>query len=202
VRCGRVRYRTGLVFGFAGMVGAFAAGRVAKYLPSGVVLVLFAAMMLVTSIAMLRGRGKVEAAAVVDVPVSRVLLQGLGVGILSGTVGAGGGFLIVPALVLLGGLSMTVAVGTSLLVIAMNSFAGFAGYVTTTPMNWSILLPVTALAIVGSVVGGSFAARVEQQKLRRGFGWFVIVMATFMFAQELPKLLRQSSSNSISKVVP
>ena len=189
-RRGRVRFRTGIIFGLAGMAGAFVAGRLAKYVPSGILLVAFAIMMIVTAIAMLRGRrnrgGMVPAA---ELSVGKLVSHGLVVGAITGLVGAGGGFVVVPALVLLGGLPMSAAVGTSLLVITMNSFAGFAGYVTTTTIDWKLLLAVTFAAILGSLVGAYAARGVDQAKLRRAFGWFVIVMALYMLAQELPPLL-------------
>jgi hypothetical protein len=105
-RAGRVQWRTGLIFGAAGMVGAYTGGRVAHYIPGEILLLAFAAMMIATSVAMLRGRREVEAAKVHhQLPVARVLLDGVVVGLVTGLVGAGGGFLVVPALALLGGLS-------------------------------------------------------------------------------------------------
>jgi len=201
-RKGRVRWRTGLIFGLAGMAGAFGAGRIAKFIPSGILLVLFATMMVITAIAMLRGRkapAGAEAAKEVsgDLPVLKVLAEGLVVGGVTGLVGAGGGFLVVPALVLLGGLPMNVAVGTSLLVIAMKSFAGFAGYLSSTTVEWTTLLAITGLAIVGSIIGGWAAGKVSQEKLRRGFGWFVVIMAVYMLAQELPAVLHVKVAPSI-----
>ncbi len=190
-RAGRVRWRTGIIFGLAGMAGAFGAGRVAKFIPSTILLVLFAGMMVITATAMLRGR-KAPAGATTridgELPVLKVLAEGLVVGAITGLVGAGGGFLVVPALVLLGGLPMDAAIGTSLLVISMKSFAGFAGYLSSTTVNWKILIGVTAAAIVGSVVGGWAAGKVAQEKLRRAFGWFVVVMAVYMLGQEVPAL--------------
>jgi uncharacterized membrane protein YfcA len=190
---GRVRWRTGIVFGLAGMVGAFSAGRVAHFIPAGILLVSFGAMMLVTAVAMLRGR-KVpspssDPKAHKDLPVLKVLAEGLVVGAVTGLVGAGGGFLVVPALVLLGGLSMEVAVGTSLVVIAMKSFAGFAGFLGHTEIDWTIGLTVAASAVVGSVLGAWLAGRVAPNKLRVGFAWFVVVMAFFILGQEVPRAL-------------
>ncbi len=193
-RAGRVRWRTGIVFGLAGMAGAFGAGRVAKLIPSTVLLVLFAVMMVVTAAAMLRGRRAPAGAAAraatgpSELPIGKVVVEGLVVGAVTGLVGAGGGFLVVPALVLLGGLPMDAAVGTSLLVIAMKSFAGFGGYLSSTTIQGPVLVGVTAAAIVGSVLGGWAAGKISQEKLRRAFGWFVVVMAVSMLSQELPAL--------------
>jgi uncharacterized protein len=187
-RAGRVQWRTGLIFGAAGMVGAYAGGRVAHYIPGEVLLLAFAAMMIATSVAMLRGRREVDAAKVHDqLPVARVLLDGVVVGLVTGLVGAGGGFLVVPALALLGGLSMPVAVGTSLVVIAIKSLGGLAGYLATVSIDWSLALAVTAAAVAGALLGGRLAGRIAPDHLRKAFGWFVLVMGTVIVAQELPR---------------
>ena len=104
---------------------------------------------------------------------------------LTGLVGAGGGFLVVPALALLGGLPMELAIGTSLVVIAMKSFAGLAGHLGHTTVDWPITLAVTAAAVLGSLAGGRLAGRLSGDHLRRGFGGFVLVMAAFVLATEL-----------------
>ncbi|QWC84658.1 sulfite exporter TauE/SafE family protein [Nocardioidaceae bacterium] len=184
-RAGRVRWRTGLLFGAAGLSGAFLGGLLGGVLPGAVLLVGFAVMMLVTAVAMLRGRGDV-APRQGDLPVLHVLGEGLVVGLVTGLVGAGGGFLVVPALVLLGGLPMSVAVGTSLLVIAMKSLGGLAGYLSSVQLDWALVAAVTAAAVVGSLVGGRLVSAVPEAALRRGFAWFVLVMGVFVLAQELP----------------
>lgn len=187
-RQGRVKWRTGLIFGLAGMVGAYSAGLVGGHLPGNVLLIAFAAMMVATSLAMLRGRRTPPAHASSDgeLPVKRIVIDGLVVGVATGLVGAGGGFLVVPALVLLGGLPMSVAVGTSLLVIAMKSFAGLAGYLSSVELPWGLVLAVTAAAVVGSVIGGRLAGKVPEATLRRAFGWFVLVMGVFVLVQQGP----------------
>ena len=152
-------------------------------------------MMVATSIAMIRGRKKkadagTEAPKHTELPLFRVLLDGLVVGLVTGLVGAGGGFLVVPALALLGGLPMAIAVGTSLVVIAMKSFAGLAGYLTTVELDWGITLAVTAAAIVGTLIGSKLAGRIPEAALRKGFGWFVLVMGAFVLIQQAPVDLR------------
>ncbi len=194
-RKGRVRWRTGIVFGLAGMVGAFGAGRVAHFVPSSILLGLFGVMMMVTALAMMRGRKApagaplASAEAPRELPIAKVIGEGLVVGAVTGLVGAGGGFLVVPALVLLGGLSMEVAVGTSLVVIAMKSFAGFAGYLGHAHIDWTVAGVVTASAVVGSVFGGALASKVSPEGLRKGFAWFVVAMAFFILGQEIPRAL-------------
>jgi len=187
-RAGRIRWRTGLLFGGAGMVGAFVGGRGAVYVPAGVLMFVFAAMMIATAIAMLRGRRVTpgEAPAIrTELPVGKVLIEGGVVGLVTGMVGAGGGFLVVPALVLLGGLPMEIAVGTSLVVIAMKSFAGLAGHLGHVQVDWPITLAVTAAAVVGSFLGGRLVGRIPGEVLRRGFAVFVLVMAAFVLGKQL-----------------
>ena len=103
----------------------------------------------------------------------------------SGLVGAGGGFLLVPALALLGGLTMPVAVGTSLVVISMQSFAGLAGHLATQHIDWRLAGMVTAAAVIGGLVGGRLTAIVDPNALRQLFGWFVLLMASVILAEEL-----------------
>lgn len=185
-RAGRVRWRTGLLFGGAGMAGAFVGGLLGGRLPGTLLMVAFALMMLATGLAMLRDRRSAnEAAAPAELPVGKVLLEGAVVGLVTGAVGAGGGFLVVPALVLLGGLPMSVAVGTSLLVIALKSFAGLAGYLTSVELDWPVVLAVTGAAVVGSLVGSRLTGSIPEHLLRRGFGALVLTMAGIVLVTEL-----------------
>lgn len=188
-RAGRVRWRTGLLFGLAGMTGAYAGGRVAEFIPGTVLLIAFALMMIATAAAMIRGRRGKPKQVHHELPVVHVLLDGIAVGLVTGLVGAGGGFLVVPALALLGGLPMAVAVGTSLLVISMKSFAGLAGYLASVHVDWGLAAIVTAAAVVGSLVGGLVAGRIPQDALRKSFGWFVAVMGVFVLGQQTGRQL-------------
>ncbi|MCI3276675.1 sulfite exporter TauE/SafE family protein [Streptomyces cylindrosporus] len=191
-RAGRLRWRTGLLFGLAGMTGAYAGGRLAEFVPGGVLLIAFALMMIATAVAMIRGRKRQPKKVHHELPVLHVLLDGIVVGLVTGLVGAGGGFLVVPALALLGGLPMTVAVGTSLLVIAMKSFAGLAGYLASVHIDWGFATLVTATAVVGSLIGGRLAGRIPQDALRKSFGWFVAVMGVFVLSQQAEDELRHT----------
>ncbi|OII61239.1 hypothetical protein BJP40_06860 [Streptomyces sp. CC53] len=186
-RAGRVRWRTGLVFGAVSMVGAYGGGRLAEYVPGTVLLIAFALMMLATAAAMLRRPRKPAAHAPAghDVPMKLIVLEGIAVGAVTGLVGAGGGFLVVPALALLGGLPMGVAVGTSLLVIAMKSFSGLAGHLAGVQIDWGLALAVTGVAVVGSLVGSRLAGRIPQDTLRKAFGWFIVVMGVFVLSRQL-----------------
>jgi uncharacterized membrane protein YfcA len=211
-RSGRVRWRTGLIFGAAGMTGAFVGGQIGAHLPGAVLLAAFAVMMAVTAIAMIRGRKQVKGKAHAGLPLFRILLDGFVVGLVTGLVGAGGGFLVVPALVLLGGLPMPIAVGTSLLVVMMKSTAGFLGYALTfsggtvawnpeTEFDWSVTLVVTAMAVIGSVIGAVLSGRIHPDRLRKGFGWFVLVMAVFILFQEIGGSIIEFAQGSALQMV-
>src|SRR5574340_500318 len=185
-RAGRVQWRTGLIFGAAGMAGAYAGGVLARFIPGTVLLIGFAVMMIATAVAMLRGRKNVEASGGNHrLPIPKILAEGLVVGLVTGLVGAGGGFLVVPALALLGGLPMPVAVGTSLIVIAMKSFAGLGAYLSSVQIDWTIALAVTAAAVVGALIGARLTAMVDPDSLRKTFGWFVLAMSSVILAQEI-----------------
>ncbi len=196
-RAGRVQWRTGLIFGAAGMTGAFIGGQVGSHLPGTLLLGAFSVMMGVTAVAMIRGRKSIKSAHHKGLPVFRIIFDGLVVGLVTGLVGAGGGFLVVPALALLGGLPMPIAIATSLLVVSMKSFAGFAGYALQfgngsfvslnpeTEINWSVTLIVTAGAVIGALIGSHMVGKIHPDKLRKGFGWFVLVMAVFVLSQQI-----------------
>jgi len=187
-RAGNVVWRVALIFAGAGMAGAFLGGKVAKFLPASLLLVIFAVIMFATAFFMWRGRKAtpgVPAAVAKPLPIPTILLEGLIVGLVTGLVGAGGGFLVVPALALLGGLPMQKAVGSSLVVIALKSFAGFAGYASHVTIDWELTGIVTAAAIVGSFGGAALAKKVPQEQLRKGFAVFVLVMAVFLLGKQL-----------------
>lgn len=113
-----------------------------------------------------------------------ILLEGALVGILTGLVGAGGGFLIIPALVLLSKLPMKEAVGTSLVIIAAKSLIGFFGESSETPIDWTLLMIVTAVASAGIFVGIALSKRIDGAKLKPAFGWFVLVMGVYIIVKE------------------
>ncbi len=186
-RAGRVQWRTGLIFGAASMTGAYTGGRVAEFVPGEWLLIGFALMMIATALAMLRARREVATDQRPTGPrTARIVIDGLIVGLVTGLVGAGGGFLVVPALALLGGLPMPVAIGTSLVVIAMKSMAGLAGYLASVTIDWQLAAAVTGAAVLGALLGGPLAERIPPEALRRIFGWFVLVMSVIVVAQEAP----------------
>lgn len=186
-RAGAVRWRTAGVFALAAMPAAFGAGRLAHLIPSSVLLVLFSIVMIVASIAMLRGRKEVPTRER-QLQLGRSVVLGAAVGGLSGLVGAGGGFLVVPALALFGGLAIREAMATSLVVIALQSFAGFVGHASHAELDLHVLGAVTAASAAGSVAGAWLASRIAPASLRRGFAWLVVATALFMLAKQLPPI--------------
>jgi uncharacterized protein len=185
-RAGNVNVRVALTFGGLAMAGTWAGARVSAYVSGAVQLVVFALVMLVAAFFMFRNaRGVVKpAAAECAAPEKRSLLLtvavSLAVGMLTGLVGVGGGFLIVPALVLFAGLPMKQAVGSSLLVIALNSFVGFAGYLGQVQVPWGVLGGFTALAALGILVGTALVRFVSQAALKRAFSIFLVLMGAFI----------------------
>lgn len=177
-----VRFGPGVALAAASMIGAYAGGMLAKGIPAAVLMTGFAGIMIASALGMIRGRKQPAR----TLPGLLVLPIGLGIGLLTGLLGAGGGFLIVPALVLLAGLPMGQAVGTSLLVIALNSVAGVAGQAASAAVNVPLSAGLVAAAILGSLAGARLAHRINEKALRRSFGWFVLAMGVFVLTQELP----------------
>lgn len=146
---------------------------------------LFAILMMAAAISMIRGRKDVAVTGPRHYNYPLIILEGIVVGILTGLVGAGGGFLIIPALVILGKLPMKLAVGTSLLIIAVKSMIGFIGDVLHYQIDWTLLMIFTALSIVGIIVGNILSHKVNGDHLKKAFGYFVLVMGVYILAREL-----------------
>jgi len=150
---------------------------------------LFAILMVFASYSMIRDKKSSSKEAEVTGPQKfnypMILTEGAIVGVLTGLVGAGGGFLIIPALVLFSKLPMKQAVGTSLLIIAAKSLIGFTGDLSHYEMDWTLLGVVTALAIVGIFIGNRLSHSVDGEKLKKAFGWFVLIMGIYILIKEL-----------------
>lgn len=192
LRRGNVRLRTGVSFGLIAMAGSYAGARLAVFIPGAVQLTLLAIVMIASATAMLRSSGKPDGAPiaragmpgeVIQVAFARMAIAGVGVGLLTGMVGIGGGFLIVPALVILCNVAMKEAIGTSLLVIAMNSVAGFAGYYGTVALPWRFLAGFTVISASGVLAGSRLVEFVPVHALKRGFAVFLLAIATLMLIE-------------------
>ncbi|TFG43825.1 MAG: sulfite exporter TauE/SafE family protein [Gemmatimonadales bacterium] len=184
LRSGDLNGRAVLTFAPVAMLGTFGGARLALLVPSVAQLVLFAATMLVAALFMWRGR-PADAAAPARPHVLLVALIGGAVGILTGLVGVGGGFLIVPALVLLLGVPVKEAVGTSLGVIALNSASGFAGYWGKVEIDLGFMAAFTAIAIVGVFLGTRLGRQVSPGNLRKGFAVLLIVVGSAILLSSL-----------------
>lgn len=199
----QTRWAYVLAFGVPGMGGAFLGALAARQVSGALQLAVFALVMLAAAWAMLRGGfgpkaapdGGGAGAMGEGVRLPRVIATGVAVGALTGFVGVGGGFLIVPALVLLAGLSMRPAIGTSLAIITLNCLAGFLKHrselqeLGVTP-DWELIGTFVAIGGVGSVVGAQVSSRVNQRALRRIFAVFLVLMGVFILANETPRLVR------------
>ena len=189
-RSGRVSLRAALIFGAAGMLGAYFGAKGTHLVEGHVLLLLFALLMLVVGGWMLAPFAQRLVASHHDTQSHRphlvlTLLAGLGVGALTGFLGVGGGFLAVPALVLFSRLPISHAVGTSLYVIALNSLAGFIGHLGGTQLALGQTVAFTAAALLGTVVGHRIATRTHPQRLRRAFAVFVLCVGAAIAAQAL-----------------
>lgn len=182
-RAGHVRFRAGAFIAGGAVVGAFGGGRLASLFPGQLLLAAFGALMLGAAFAMMRKRA---ASAPVRAPLAAPAAIGVGlvIGVVSGLVGAGGGFLIVPALVLVAGLPMRDAVGTSLFVIALQSIAGFAGQISHAHVDVTLAAVVTVASMAGSQVGVHLARKLSQESLRGAFAWLVIVLGAIVLGKE------------------
>ena len=184
-RKGLVDWRSVAWFGIPGMVGAYGGAWLSRFVPPTWQLGAFGVVMLVAAFFMLKRRELPESAP--RRSAVKIVVDGLVVGVITGLVGVGGGFLIVPALVLLGGLPAHLAVGTSLMIIALKSGAGFTKYIGVLAeqglrLDWTVIAVFAGVGTIGSLYGGRFAERLKQEQLRRAFGWFVILMAVVILA--------------------
>lgn len=200
-RLGNVRVSTALTFGVMAMVGAFVGAKLAGFLSGAAQLALLSVVMLAAAASMLRGARRESE---IRTPTKHALLLAvaLGVGVLTGLVGIGGGFLVVPALVLLARVPMRLAVGTSLLVIAMNSASGFAGYLGSVHIDWVFLAGFTGAAVAGALAGTALVARVPQVALKRGFAVFLLVIGGFVLYKNRDAIHRVADSTSSSPAAP
>lgn len=182
---GNVQVRTALIYGATAAVGSFAGARLARFISGPTQLILLALVMLAAAYRMAVSTTPVSTNEIGDKPIAFTTLipVALVVGALTGIVGVGGGFLIVPTLVIICHLPMRVAVGTSLMVIAMNAASGTAGYAGQVPIPWPIVLVFSSVAIVGSLLASRFSTRLPQVALRRGFGVLLVGLAILILVQ-------------------
>ncbi len=194
-----VRIKVALLFGISSVTTVFITRKfIMPFIPeklltigkftlthSVITMVLFAVLMIMAANAMIRNGNKVEVAVKkvkLNLPV--LLMYGVAVGLATGLLGAGGGFLLIPTLVLFVGLRMKEAVGTSLLIIALNSLIGFTGDIGHFNIDWMFLTIITTIAIAGIILGGLISKKVKGDKLKKIFGWFVMLMGIYILIKE------------------
>ncbi|WP_298550888.1 sulfite exporter TauE/SafE family protein [uncultured Algibacter sp.] len=197
-RKGLVDFKTGLAFSFPSFVAVYLSRR---YLVSGIpetlfsigefqlsksmgIMIFFAIIMLLASISMIKKGNNKE---VTSKPQAyyKTFIQGLIIGTITGIIGAGGGFLYVPALVLWANIPMKKAVGTSLIIVTINSLIGFTGDMQTLDIEWTFLLTFTLISIIGILIGVFLSKFVSGEKLKKSFGFFVLIMAVYIIYKEL-----------------
>ncbi len=199
---GLVNIKTALFFGLSSITTVFITRKfiiphipqhiatIGKFeLTEGILtMVLFAALMILAAIAMIKSDKRDlgnDTGYTGQLNVAKLLAYGTGIGLATGILGAGGGFLLIPTLVLLVGLPMKEAVGTSLLIIALNSLIGFTGDLGRFNIDWLFLLKITAIAVAGIFVGDYLEDKINGGQLKKGFGWFVLAMAVYIIQKEL-----------------
>ncbi|MHA4846936.1 sulfite exporter TauE/SafE family protein [Flavitalea antarctica] len=199
-RKGLVNIKAALLFGASSIVTVFLTRRfLVPLIPKDIItiggititealltMVLFGVLMLTAAVSMLlRKNVMVEAQECSDcLRFSKLVGYGIVIGLVTGFLGAGGGFLLIPALVLLLKLPMKTAIGTSLMIIALNSLVGFTGDLGHFPIHWLFLLKVTGIAVTGMFLGSTLSNKITGDRLKKGFGWFVLVMGIYILVKE------------------
>lgn len=190
IRAHQVQWRLAGVFAVTGLLGAFAGGAVNRHLPPAITLAGFAMVMIASGLRMLSSTDGVGTACRAEGSTvnwrrctSRAVPAGLGVGFLTGLFGVGGGFLIIPALVLLLGIEMSVAVGTSLVIVTANSGSGLLAYLGSLSLDWRLAAVFTATAIGGSIVAGRYGKKVDTARLQKWFAYLIFAVAAFVLVE-------------------
>ncbi|WP_194768327.1 sulfite exporter TauE/SafE family protein [Tamlana sp. I1] len=195
---GLVDFKVGLAFSFPSFLAVYLSRRfVVPGIPETLVsfgnyeltkdmaiMVFFAAIMIIAAFSMIK-KGNPQEQFTAKQPYYKTFIQGLTIGTITGLIGAGGGFLYVPALVLWANIPMKKAVGTSLIIVTINSLIGFLGDVQTLNIEWDFLLIFTLISVLGIVIGVFFSKFISGEKLKKSFGYFVLIMATYIIYKEL-----------------
>ncbi len=196
-RKGLVHFKTAVLFGVSSITTVFVTRKfIIPLLPdvfftigsfevkqSFVVMIVFAVLMVAASLSMIRSK-EIKAAQQTTTKLPRLLGYGVVIGLVTGFLGAGGGFLLIPALVMLMKLPMKQAIGTSLLIIAMNSLVGFTGDIGEHTIDWKFISIISMIAIAGIFIGGYFNQLINGGRLKKGFGWFVLVIGIYIMLKE------------------
>lgn len=195
---GLVDIKTILFFGIPSVIGVFISRKfILPGIPSllhfgnnvlsksSFIMLFFASLMLVSALSMILGKNKKEEVGILPVYGITLIVVGLAEGMLTGIVGAGGGFLIIPALVLLGKLPMKKAIASSIFIISIKSLVGFLGDLSHTIIDWKFLSIIIVLATTGIITGNFLNKKMDGAKLKKGFGWFVLAMSLVIFIEQI-----------------
>ena len=195
-----VHYKSALIFGAPALIAVYATRKfLMPIIPEQIfeigslmlskdmlIMVVFAIIMVMASISMIRTKKeKVEESQIIKYNYPMILVEGIIVGVVTGFIGAGGGFLIIPALVIFAKMPMKLAIGTSLLIIAIKSLIGFLGDIGEQNIDWIFLISFTAVAVIGIYFGVFLNKKISSKKLKQGFGWFVLAMGVFIIIKEI-----------------
>ena len=194
-----IDYKTGFIFAIPGFLAVFNARKfIIPAVPKEIfsinsftvtkeffILVFFGIIMLISSIKMINSSIPKEAIADKKSSTFLLILQSYLIGTITGIIGAGGGFILIPALITFAKISVKLAIGTSIFIITINSLLGFFGSLGTFPIDWNFLLKFTFIAIVGLLVGSKIAEKIDPEKLKKAFGWFILIIAINMLAKEI-----------------
>ena len=195
---GLVDFKTGLAFSFPSFIAVYLSRR---YLVPGIpdtlfsfgdyaltkemsIMIFFAIIMLLASFSMIKKKKHIHEVSKPQ-PYYKTFIQGLTIGTITGLIGAGGGFLYVPALVVWANIPMKKAVGTSLIIVTINSLIGFIGDIQTLEIEWVFLLSFTLISVIGIILGVFISKFISGKKLKKSFGYFILIMAVYIIYKEL-----------------
>ena len=194
-----VHYKTAVIFGLPALLAVYSTRKfIVPIVPENIIetasftltkdvfiMIFFSIIMLIAAISMIKKKKKIEVVGSIKYNYPMILIEGITVGMVTGFIGAGGGFLIIPALVVFAKMPMKLAVGTSLLIIAIKSLIGFLGDIGHQEINWLFLSIFTAFTVIGIFIGMYFNKKVSPQKLKKGFGWLVLIMGALIITKEI-----------------
>ena len=189
-RVGNVRLQTAAIFGSVAMVGSYAGARASVWFSGRAQLLILGTVMIAAAVSMFRNAAQDERTDQDSAPPHPALLLavGLGVGVLTGLIGIGGGFLIVPALVILGRVPMKAAIGTSLLVIALNATSGYLGHAGREVVPWGFVVRFTSVAVIGILAGTALVHHIPSRQLKRAFAFLLVVIGVLILWQNRTQL--------------
>lgn len=202
-----INFKVAMIFGPVAMIATFIGAKLSVFLTGQAQLLIFAIVMLISALFMFRGNKNIEVTEEKKLNYPLIVAEGTFVGILTGLIGVGGGFMIVPALVLLANIPMKKAIGTSLVIISLKSFSGFLGYLGSVSIDWNFLLQFSIFTIIGIIAGSYLVKYISAQKLKKSFAMFLVVMGVFIIYKNKNEFIGEKNldakvTTNIKKVGP